>query len=166
MCNDPTYFKDIVPDFTQIELGDGKIIHSRGRGRIGNLENIYFVPDLRYNLLSISYLRDLGFTISFDTGGHVIPLDIPSFLVPILTDFIKQLGIQLKCTVKRTILSYSLNHVTLTPRLYCISYSLTINHKVASMETTLNSLDDSDIFTPPIKHLLDQIPLLHIPLSN
>jgi len=75
MCNDPHYFNNLVPDFTSIQLGDGKLIYSRGRGTIGNLQNIYFVPELRYNLLSISYLRDLGFTVSFDTEGNVILTD-------------------------------------------------------------------------------------------
>jgi len=75
MCNNKVYFKNIVQDKTPILVGSGQIIYSQGRGSIGPLHDVYYVPDLTSNLLSISYLNKLGLSITFDANGKVYAAD-------------------------------------------------------------------------------------------
>jgi hypothetical protein len=65
MCNDRRFFSQLCDDNTPVKLADNNIIHTKGIGTIGNFSNIYFVPDLKYNLMSVTYLTELGFTVSF-----------------------------------------------------------------------------------------------------
>jgi hypothetical protein len=68
MCNDRRFFSQLCDDYTPVKLADNNIIYTKGIGTIGNFPNIYFVPDLKYNLMSVSYLVELGFTVSFQKG--------------------------------------------------------------------------------------------------
>ena len=51
-----------------IEVADGKHIHAVAVGSIGMLNNVYYVPQLRRNLISISSFDKQGFGILFENG--------------------------------------------------------------------------------------------------
>jgi hypothetical protein len=72
MCYQPEVFHDLVPDNIPIYLGDGNVIYARGRGSIGILDNVYYVPSLKFNLMSVAYLNQLGFSVTFQSNGEVI----------------------------------------------------------------------------------------------
>ena len=72
MCYQPEVFHNLVPDNTPIYLGDGNVIYARGRGSIGILDNVYYVPSLKFNLMSVAYLNQLGFSVTFQSNGEVI----------------------------------------------------------------------------------------------
>jgi hypothetical protein len=71
MCYQREVFSYLQPVHIPIKLGDGTIINARGKGNISNLTDIYYVPDLKFNLLSVSYLTNLGFIVSFSPTGTV-----------------------------------------------------------------------------------------------
>jgi hypothetical protein len=75
MCYQSEVFTDMIPDNTPVKLGDGEIIYARGRGTVGTLRDVYFVPDLKFNLLSVHYLNNLGLSVTFAADGHVIMSD-------------------------------------------------------------------------------------------
>jgi hypothetical protein len=75
MCYQKEAFNYIVPDYTPVKLGNGQVIYSRGKGNVGNLTNVYYVPDLAFNLLSVTYLNNLGFEVIFTSTGSVIMKD-------------------------------------------------------------------------------------------
>lgn len=52
----------------QIEVADGKYIHAVAVGSIGMLNNVYYVPQLRRNLISISSFDKQGYGILFENG--------------------------------------------------------------------------------------------------
>ena len=59
-------FSNLVEDVQPVKLGDGNVIYTQGRGSIGNLHDVFYVPDLKFNLLSVSYLNGLGLHLIFD----------------------------------------------------------------------------------------------------
>ena len=65
MCRDRAAFTTLYPDRTPVRLADGSVLYTQGVGSIGHFGNIYFVPDLQFNLLSVSYLNKLGFNVVF-----------------------------------------------------------------------------------------------------
>ena len=75
MCYQRKAIVDIEPDTIPIQIGNGNIIYSHGRGRIGTLSDVYYVPDLQFNLLSVAHLNTLGYTVTFRDDGTVILSD-------------------------------------------------------------------------------------------
>jgi hypothetical protein len=65
MCKERSAFTEMTPDHTPVRLANGQIICTEAIGSIGNFSNIYYVPNLQFNLLSVGYLNDLGFTVMF-----------------------------------------------------------------------------------------------------
>jgi hypothetical protein len=59
-----TYLKTPVA----IEVADGKIIQATAVGTIGILEDVYYVPELQRNLISISAFDKKGYGILFENG--------------------------------------------------------------------------------------------------
>ena len=51
-----------------IEVADGKVIHAIAVGDIGILKDVYYVPQLRRNLISISTFDKKGYGILFENG--------------------------------------------------------------------------------------------------
>jgi hypothetical protein len=68
-------FSNLVEDVQPVKLGNGNVIYTQGRGSIGNLRDVYYVPDLQFNLLSVSYLNELGLHVIFDKSGDVLVTD-------------------------------------------------------------------------------------------
>jgi len=68
-------FSNLVEDVQPVKLGDGNLIYTKGRGSIGNLHDVFYVPDLKFNLLSVSYLNELGLHVIFDKTGDVLVTD-------------------------------------------------------------------------------------------
>ena len=71
MCKDRRYFTSLVYDKTPVHLANGQVIYTAGKGSIGGFHDIYFVPDLDHNLLSVSYLNHLGYNVQFLADGRV-----------------------------------------------------------------------------------------------
>ncbi len=71
MCREQAAFTNLQPDRTPVTLADGKVIYTRGIGSIGNFNRIYYVPDLQFNLLSVSYLSELGLDVMLSSNGTV-----------------------------------------------------------------------------------------------
>lgn len=65
MCRDKSPFSSLVYDHTPVHLANGSVIYTAGKGSIGNFHDIFYVPDLDYNLLSVSYLNRLGYNVQF-----------------------------------------------------------------------------------------------------
>ena len=72
MCSSKLSFNDLTPLPTPvvIELADGNTIQSTEKGSIGILRDVYYVPDLKQNLISISAFDKQGYGILFE-GGQV-----------------------------------------------------------------------------------------------
>ena len=116
MCYQLHAFSDLVSDCTSIRLGDGELIYTHGRGTVHNLPNIYYVPDLRFNLLSVRYLLDLGYTVTFRHDGTVHLSDSTSRSIPLgsfhdslfrTTGHLFELNVQDKC-----LLTYPVHHLS------------------------------------------------------
>lgn len=75
MVNNQSIFDVMTPDKTPIRLANGLVIWSEGIGSIGNLHNVYYVPALSHNLLSVSYLNKLGFSVTFNADSSVVITD-------------------------------------------------------------------------------------------
>ena len=75
MCYQRNLFTNLSYVHIPIKLGDGNVIYALGRGTVANLKDIYYVPDLKFNLLSVSYLTNLGFIVSFLPSGSVTITD-------------------------------------------------------------------------------------------
>lgn len=65
LVNDINSFNILNPDHTPINVADGNVIYTEGIGRIGCLDDIYFVPELKFNLISVSHLTSLGIVVTF-----------------------------------------------------------------------------------------------------
>ena len=72
MCNSKLSFDQFITlqNSVEIELADGKSIYATGRGSIGLLSDVYYVPELTHNLISISAFDKQGYGIMFE-GGEV-----------------------------------------------------------------------------------------------
>ena len=75
MCHERAAFTNLQPDYTPVILADGKTIYTQGIGSIGNFNNIYYVPGLHFNLLSVSYLNELNLNVTFCSNGTVVVTD-------------------------------------------------------------------------------------------
>ena len=57
----------------QVEIGDGSRISAKGKGQIGNFNNIYYAPDLAFNLMSLNDFSERGFTVEFSKNNcHIL----------------------------------------------------------------------------------------------
>ena len=65
MCTSKLTFNDLYPLSTPItiELADGNTIEAKEKGSIGILRDVYYVPDLKQNLISISAFDKQGYGI-------------------------------------------------------------------------------------------------------
>jgi len=75
MCRERDAFNDLQPNRTPIRLANNSIIFTQGIGTIGRFKNVYYVPELHFNLMSVSYLIQMGFEITFQKSGLVILTD-------------------------------------------------------------------------------------------
>ena len=71
MCRDKSAFSSLVYDRTPVHLANGSVIYTQGKGSIGKFHDIFYVPDLDANLLSVSYLNRLGFNVQFLSDQRV-----------------------------------------------------------------------------------------------
>jgi hypothetical protein len=76
MCKDKDAFSTLNPMRVPVKVANGNTIYTAGIGRIGNFENIYYVPELTFNLISVGYLNDLGFTVTFNVDNTVTLQDL------------------------------------------------------------------------------------------
>ena len=77
MCASKTKF-DFLKDLStpvRIELADGKFIHATASGSIGILDDVYYVPQLMRNLISISAFDRQGCGILFEDGQVMMRRD-------------------------------------------------------------------------------------------
>jgi hypothetical protein len=70
MCASKTKFDFLksLKSPVAIEVADGKLIYATAVGSIGILENVYYVPELKRNLISISAFDKKGYGILFEEG--------------------------------------------------------------------------------------------------
>jgi hypothetical protein len=71
MSYERQYFTDMKPLRVPITVGNGNVIFTNAIGNIGNLKNVYYVPHLKYNLLSVAHLNDHGFAVQFNLDQSV-----------------------------------------------------------------------------------------------
>ena len=73
MCTSKLTFNELIQLDTPvvIELADGQSILAHERGTIGILKDVYYVPELKHNLISISAFDKQGYGILFE-GGQVL----------------------------------------------------------------------------------------------
>ena len=82
MCNDKTDFTDFVKQDTDVILGDGHHLKAEASGTITlevdksdrkqktcTLKDVLYVPDLSYNLFSVSRATKAGKTVDFSEAG-------------------------------------------------------------------------------------------------
>jgi hypothetical protein len=55
-----------------ITLADGSVIHTAGRGDVGEFKNVNYMPTFKHNLLSVNQLTLQGYAVIFTTDGNVI----------------------------------------------------------------------------------------------
>jgi len=55
-----------------ITLADGSVIHTAGRGDVGEFKDVNYTPDFKHNLLSVNQLTLQGYTVTFTIEGNVI----------------------------------------------------------------------------------------------
>jgi hypothetical protein len=67
MCFDINKFDEMEPlkDEIQIQVASGHVTTASGVGRIGMLNNVLYVPELKKNFLSVQQLEREGFSILF-----------------------------------------------------------------------------------------------------
>ncbi len=75
MCKQKSAFHNLRPDRTPVRLADGTLLYTAGIGSIGKFDNIYYVPKLKFNLLSVGYLNDQGYGVLFDSDRIVKLID-------------------------------------------------------------------------------------------
>ena len=60
------YFDEIEDNASlKITIGNGASYYAKGKGRIGEINNVYYVPDLRFNLLPVGVFADHGYELTF-----------------------------------------------------------------------------------------------------
>ena len=64
-CNDRSRFKNFATTTSPITLADGKVIQTSGRGTVDSFDNVNYVPQFRFNLLSVKCLNEIGYLVAF-----------------------------------------------------------------------------------------------------
>ena len=72
LCNVKSAFQDLKPSKLPINVANGSVMFTAGIGSIGKFKDIFYVPDLTHNLLSVSYLNKLQYDVSFMSNGEVL----------------------------------------------------------------------------------------------
>ena len=79
MIGDDSMFTSLEDpgDHDHVTYGDNSRVRVIGLGSIGithdlSISNVLFVEDLKFNLISIAQLCDLGLTCTFDENGVVV----------------------------------------------------------------------------------------------
>ena len=75
MINQKAAFCSLRPDKTPISLANGSVIYSAGIGSVGPFNNVYYVPKLTKNLLSVSYLNEMNFSVTFHPNKSISLID-------------------------------------------------------------------------------------------
>ena len=75
MCHIRSAFSNFVLSKTIISLPNGGTTVSPGFGDVGIFKDVLFIPDFNINLLSVSKLNEIGWTVCFTRDGHVIATD-------------------------------------------------------------------------------------------
>jgi len=73
MCGDKNLFKELtIVEAEHVSFGDASKVAGKSRGtiwylqknsRIGEIKDVYYVPDLKSNVLSMSQLMEEGYSI-------------------------------------------------------------------------------------------------------
>ena len=73
MCGDENLFKELTKvDVGHISFGDASKVAVKGRGtiwylqknnRVGEIRDVYYVPDLKSNILSMGQLMEKGYSV-------------------------------------------------------------------------------------------------------
>ena len=80
-CNHMTHSPDVIPSHTSTSLptiytANGSPMHVSHLGNVSTLalpvSNVYQIPKLTYNLLSVGQLIELGFSLTFSSTGMVV----------------------------------------------------------------------------------------------
>ena len=80
-CNHMTSSPDVVPSHTSISLStiytaNGSLMHVSHLGNVStptlSVSNVYQIPKLTHNLLSVGKLTELGFSLTFSSTGVVM----------------------------------------------------------------------------------------------
>ena len=80
-CNHLTSSPDVVPSYTSTSLpiiytANGSPMHVSHLGNVSTLalfiSNVYQIPKITHNLLSIEQLTELGFSLTFSSTGVVV----------------------------------------------------------------------------------------------
>ncbi|KAG7309402.1 hypothetical protein JYU34_005369 [Plutella xylostella] len=78
MCGNKSAMYDLISEKSiKIHLADGNMLHTAGRGsvkvllkdnNVKTISNVYYVPNLTVNLLSVSAMVQKGFEVVFSSG--------------------------------------------------------------------------------------------------
>ena len=71
-CNNRKAFKNFQNKRSKITIADGSQVWSSGKGTVGQFTNVIYVPEFKYNLLSVNQLTEDGYVVIFNTEGKVI----------------------------------------------------------------------------------------------
>ena len=71
-CNNREAFTMMTNKRINITLADGSMIQSAGKGTVGDIEDVNYVPQFKHNLLSVHQLTEQGYDITFTMKGGVI----------------------------------------------------------------------------------------------
>ena len=71
-CTDRSQFTSFQPKRQSITLADGSVIQSSGRGTVDGFTEVNYVPEFKFNLLSVRCLTKIGYTVAFPQDGNVI----------------------------------------------------------------------------------------------
>ena len=71
-CNERHAFTNMRYKRIPITLADGSVIHTAGRGDVGEFKDVNYTPDFKHNLLSVNQLTLQGYTVTFTIEGNVI----------------------------------------------------------------------------------------------
>ena len=71
-CINRKAFTEFQNKRCKITIADGSEIRSSGKGTVGQFKNVNYVPEFKFNLLSVKQLTGDGYVVMFDTEGKVI----------------------------------------------------------------------------------------------
>jgi hypothetical protein len=74
-CKNRAAFSEYRKVNSYVQIPNGKSIRAHGIGTVGNLQNVYHVPDFMVNLLSVQQLVSDGYTVTFLPDKTVIMTD-------------------------------------------------------------------------------------------
>ena len=72
-CSQRSAFTTMAPHHATMQTADGEGYHTKGIGTVGQFTDVYYMPDFKINLLSVSQLCRDGWTVTF--MGNLCILD-------------------------------------------------------------------------------------------